>query len=134
MPDTPTGDAKLVQFLNEAYTKEKQLENSLQAHVDVTTRDDYAKDPSGVIARPVGAKRVSDAEVCVLSRGGGQRGPQGPVRMEVRSRSRPDDDRRPGLVREGRASCVGPVGLGREDPDPVDVPLGPERAAWCAST
>jgi ferritin-like metal-binding protein YciE len=43
MPDTPTRDAKLVQFLNEAYAKEKQLETSLQAHVDVTTRDDYAK-------------------------------------------------------------------------------------------
>ncbi|MGZ8513025.1 MAG: hypothetical protein ACXWWL_06265, partial [Candidatus Limnocylindria bacterium] len=41
--DTPTCDAKLVQLLNEAYTKEKQLETSLQAHVDVTTREDYAK-------------------------------------------------------------------------------------------
>jgi ferritin-like metal-binding protein YciE len=43
MSDTPTRDAKLVQFLNEAYAKEKQLENSLQAHIDATTRDDYAK-------------------------------------------------------------------------------------------
>src|SRR6185295_396784 len=34
---------KLVQFLNEAYAKEKQLETSLQAHVEVTTHDDYAK-------------------------------------------------------------------------------------------
>ncbi len=41
MSDTPTRDAKLVQFLNEAYAKEKQLETSLQAHVEVTTRDDY---------------------------------------------------------------------------------------------
>jgi len=43
MPDTPTRDAKLVQYLNEAYAKEKQLELSLEAHADVTTRDDYAK-------------------------------------------------------------------------------------------
>ena len=43
MPDTPTRDAKLVQFLNEAYAKEKQLETSLEAHVEVTTHDDYAK-------------------------------------------------------------------------------------------
>ena len=43
MSDTPTRDAKLVQLLNEAYTKEKQLETSLQAHVDMTTREDYAK-------------------------------------------------------------------------------------------
>jgi len=43
MSDTPTRDAKLVQFLNEAYAKEKQLETSLQAHVEMTTRDDYVQ-------------------------------------------------------------------------------------------
>ena len=43
MSDTPTRDAKLVQYLNEAYAKEKQLETSLQAHADATTREDYAK-------------------------------------------------------------------------------------------
>jgi ferritin-like metal-binding protein YciE len=43
MSDTPTRDAKLVQFLNEAYAKEKQLEISLESHADMTTRDDYAK-------------------------------------------------------------------------------------------
>jgi ferritin-like metal-binding protein YciE len=43
MPDTPTRDAKLVQLLNEAYSKEKQLETALQAHIGMTTRDDYAK-------------------------------------------------------------------------------------------
>ena len=43
MSDTPTRDAKLVQLLNEAYAKEKQLETSLQAHADATTREDYAK-------------------------------------------------------------------------------------------
>ena len=42
MADTPTRDAKLVQFLNEAYAKEKQLEASLEAHARVTTQDDYA--------------------------------------------------------------------------------------------
>jgi len=41
MSDTPTRDAKLVQFLNEAYAKEKQLETSLQAHVEMTTDDAY---------------------------------------------------------------------------------------------
>jgi ferritin-like metal-binding protein YciE len=43
MSDTPTRDAKLVQFLNEAYANEKQLEISLEAHAEVTPRDDYAK-------------------------------------------------------------------------------------------
>jgi ferritin-like metal-binding protein YciE len=43
MSDTPVRDAKLVQLLNEAYTKERQLETALQAHIPMTTRDDYAK-------------------------------------------------------------------------------------------
>jgi len=43
MAATPARDAKLVQLLNEAYTKEKQLEVALSAHVQMTTRDDYAK-------------------------------------------------------------------------------------------
>ena len=30
MGDTPTRDAKLVDFLNEAYTKEKQVETALR--------------------------------------------------------------------------------------------------------
>ena len=43
MTATPTRDAKLVEMLNEAYTKEKQLEVALGAHVEMTTREDYAK-------------------------------------------------------------------------------------------
>jgi ferritin-like metal-binding protein YciE len=43
MTDTPTRDAKLVQFLNEAYAKERQLETSLSAHAEVATHDDYAQ-------------------------------------------------------------------------------------------
>jgi ferritin-like metal-binding protein YciE len=43
MSETPTRDAKLVQLLNEAYTKEKHLETALQAHLQMTTRDEYAK-------------------------------------------------------------------------------------------
>jgi ferritin-like metal-binding protein YciE len=43
MSETPVRDAKLVQLLNEAYTKERQLETALEAHIPMTTRDDYAK-------------------------------------------------------------------------------------------
>ncbi len=43
MTATPTRDATLVQLLNEAYTKERQLETALDAHAQMTTRDDYAK-------------------------------------------------------------------------------------------
>ncbi len=42
MSETPTRDAKLVELLNEAYTKEKQLETALEAHLPMTTREDYA--------------------------------------------------------------------------------------------
>ena len=43
MSATPARDAKLVQLLNEAYTKERQLEVALDAHIQMTTRDDYTK-------------------------------------------------------------------------------------------
>ena len=43
MTATPTRDAKLVELLNKAYTKEKQLEVALSAHVQMTSREDYAK-------------------------------------------------------------------------------------------
>src|SRR3954464_8758031 len=36
-------DAKLIQYLNEAYGKEKQLETALEAHIVMTTRAPYKK-------------------------------------------------------------------------------------------
>ena len=43
MPELQERDAKLVQYLNEAYGKEKELETALQAHIQMTTRDTYKK-------------------------------------------------------------------------------------------
>lgn len=43
MSETKTRDAKLVQLLNEAYGKERQLEVSLESHMTMTTRADYEK-------------------------------------------------------------------------------------------
>ncbi len=43
MADLSTRDSKLVQYLNEAYGKEKELETALQAHIEVTTRLPYKK-------------------------------------------------------------------------------------------
>jgi len=37
------GDLKLVQYLNEAYGKEKELETALQAHISMTTKAPYKK-------------------------------------------------------------------------------------------
>jgi ferritin-like metal-binding protein YciE len=43
MPDLNARDGKLVQYLNEAYGKEKELETALQAHIAMTTRAPYKK-------------------------------------------------------------------------------------------
>ena len=43
MTDQTARDMKLVQYLNEAYGKEKQLETALQAHIAMTTRAPYRK-------------------------------------------------------------------------------------------
>jgi ferritin-like metal-binding protein YciE len=43
MADLNERDAKLVQYLNEAYGKEQELETSLQAHIAMTTKAPYKK-------------------------------------------------------------------------------------------
>jgi ferritin-like metal-binding protein YciE len=41
MPEPTIRDIKLIQYLNEAYGKEKELETALQAHIGMTTRRSY---------------------------------------------------------------------------------------------
>ena len=43
MPETTARELKLIQYLNEAYGKEKELETALQAHIKMTTRAPYKK-------------------------------------------------------------------------------------------
>ena len=43
MAETLERDAKLIQYLNEAYGKEKELETALQAHIGMTSRRPYKK-------------------------------------------------------------------------------------------
>src|SRR3954469_12860988 len=43
MADTNPRDAKLIQYLNEAYAKEKELERALAGHIQMTTRAPYKK-------------------------------------------------------------------------------------------
>jgi ferritin-like metal-binding protein YciE len=43
MPEMTTSNAKLVQYLNEAYGKEKELETALEAHISMTTKPPYKK-------------------------------------------------------------------------------------------
>jgi ferritin-like metal-binding protein YciE len=43
MADQTVRDHKLIQYLNEAYGKEKELETALQAHIGMTTKAPYKK-------------------------------------------------------------------------------------------
>jgi ferritin-like metal-binding protein YciE len=43
MPDLIERDAKIVQYLNEAYGKERELETALEAHIGMTARAPYRK-------------------------------------------------------------------------------------------
>src|SRR5215210_5047531 len=43
MAETTVRDTKLIQYLNEAYGKEKELETALQAHIQMTTKAPYKK-------------------------------------------------------------------------------------------
>lgn len=43
MADATARDAKLIQYLNEAYGTERRLETALEAHIAMTTRDTYKK-------------------------------------------------------------------------------------------
>ena len=43
MAELTAGDAKLVQYLNEAYGTEKRLETSLEAHIAMTAKASYKK-------------------------------------------------------------------------------------------
>jgi len=43
MAEVQEREAKLIQYLNEAYAKEQELVTALQAHISLTTRDAYKK-------------------------------------------------------------------------------------------
>jgi ferritin-like metal-binding protein YciE len=43
MAEPTTAELKLIQYLNEAYGKERELETALQAHITMTARDAYKK-------------------------------------------------------------------------------------------
>ena len=43
MSDVNARDAKLIQYLNEAYGKERELERALEGHIQMTTRAPYRK-------------------------------------------------------------------------------------------
>jgi ferritin-like metal-binding protein YciE len=63
MPEQTKRDLKLVQYLNEAYGKEKELETALQAHIRMTTRPPYKKRLQQHLKETKGHARVVERRI-----------------------------------------------------------------------
>ena len=70
MADLNERDAKLVQYLNEAYGKEKELETALQAHIAMTTRAPYKKRLQQHLRETKGHARQLERRIKQLGGGG----------------------------------------------------------------
>jgi ferritin-like metal-binding protein YciE len=71
MADLNERDAKLVQYLSEAYGKERELETALQAHIVMTTRDPYKKRLKQHLRETKGHAKAVERRIKKLG-GGGQ--------------------------------------------------------------
>jgi ferritin-like metal-binding protein YciE len=72
MADLNERDAKLVQYLGEAYGKEKELETSLEAHIAMTTKAPYKKRLKAHLKETKAHARLVERRIKKLG-GGGQR-------------------------------------------------------------
>ncbi|HEX5928077.1 MAG TPA: DUF892 family protein [Solirubrobacterales bacterium] len=70
MADLNERDAKLVQYLNEAYGKEKELETALQAHIAMTTKAPYKKRLQQHLRETKGHARQLERRIKKLGGGG----------------------------------------------------------------
>jgi ferritin-like metal-binding protein YciE len=71
MADLNERDAKLVQYLSEAYGKERELEAALQAHISMTTRAPYKKRLKRHLRETKGHAKAVERRIKKLG-GGGQ--------------------------------------------------------------
>jgi ferritin-like metal-binding protein YciE len=71
MPDLTARDAKLVQYLSEAHSKEKELETALQAHIGMTTRAPYRKRLRQHLTETKGHARQLERRIKQLGGSGG---------------------------------------------------------------
>jgi ferritin-like metal-binding protein YciE len=71
MADLNERDAKLVQYLNEAYRKERELETALQTHIAMTTRPPYKKRLKQHLRETKGHAKAVERRIRKLG-GGGQ--------------------------------------------------------------
>ena len=102
MADINARDTKLIQYLNEAYGKEKELETALQAHIAMTTKAPYKKRLQEHLKETKGhAREVSAPHQAARRQGRGRadlerpgRGRRGGHRTDVGGRARPSRRRR----------------------------------------
>ncbi len=71
MAEANVRDAKLIQYLGEAYGKEKELETALQAHISMAERDSYKKRLRQHLKETKGHARLVERRIKKLG-GGGQ--------------------------------------------------------------
>jgi ferritin-like metal-binding protein YciE len=82
MADLNERDSKLIQYLSEAYGKERELEISLQAHIAMTTRPPYKKRLQQHLRETKAHGKALERRIKQL--GGGGQGSQGVVgRMQA---------------------------------------------------
>jgi ferritin-like metal-binding protein YciE len=70
MADLNERDAKLVQYLNEAHGKEKELETALRAHIAMTTRAPYKKRLQQHLRETKGHAKLLERRIKKLGGGG----------------------------------------------------------------
>jgi ferritin-like metal-binding protein YciE len=70
MSDPNERDAKLVQYMNEAYGKERELETALQAHIAMTTKAIYKKRLKEHLRETKGHARELERRIKKLGGGG----------------------------------------------------------------
>jgi ferritin-like metal-binding protein YciE len=70
MSDPNERDAKLVQYLNEAYGKEKELETALESHIAMTTKDVYRKRLKQHLKETKGHAKALERRIKKLGGGG----------------------------------------------------------------
>jgi ferritin-like metal-binding protein YciE len=70
MADLNERDAKLVQYLNEAYGKEKELETALEVHIAMTTKTPYKKRLKEHLRETKGHAKLLERRIKKLGGGG----------------------------------------------------------------
>src|SRR5437660_1094873 len=107
-------DAKLVQYLNEAYGNEKRLETALQAHIGLTTRQPYKKRLQQHLNETKNHGRMVERRIKALGGVAETVSVPGPdVRARVRGAARPAAGPAPGLAEAAFRARAGPRPEGR---------------------